>query len=224
MGAIVSDFKSLPADDDPNRQKAYAGVYEDLEALGLDRPATASDVITRAALLAHLQAQAGAIIKAELAADPEGLYTGGPTNAQLAQRLVQDYQPANAAIRLPGSHDTGYRIVAGSTTTGLVAVKNPELTDPGFTTIERLRAGGVRFRQTAADPALRGAVMTIRFVASDNTLTLDAALPGAPAVGDVFDIGILRPARLNGRLNQLLRRLPYAPNVLTAADVAGAKV
>lgn len=222
MGAIVSDFEALPADDDANRQAAYAGVYEDLEALELPLPAQPSNVITRAQLLAHLRAQAGALIKAELTADPDGRNYSA-NDAAAAVELAADYVPGQVS-RFPGSHPTGYRVAAGSTDTGLVVVQSPGGGAPGLDTIAGLARGLIRFRLTAATVANRGAIMTIKAVTAANTFTLDAPLPGAPTVGDILDIGLVRPARLPGRLCQILRRFPFAPNALTPADVAAAKV
>jgi len=96
MGAIVSDFPSLPADADPNRAARYAGVYSDLAVRGLSIPVTASDAITRAALLAHLQTLAGVIIKAELQADPQALYSGAATDALKATAISDGYTKVDA--------------------------------------------------------------------------------------------------------------------------------
>lgn len=227
MGAIVSDFPDLPADgatpaEIAARQRAYAGVYEDLVELGIPVPAQAADVITRAQLLAHLQAQAGALIKAELAGDPDGRgYSAGAAAA--ADELVADYVPGNV-VRLPASHPTGYRCAAGSTDTGLVLVQSPGGGAPGLLAVKGLASAMIRFRLTAGTVANRGQVMTIKAVPNDTTITLDAPLPGVPTVGDILDVGLVRPRRLPGRLGQILRRFPYAPNALTAADVTAAKV
>lgn len=227
MGAIVSDFEGLPADgatpgEIAARQRAYAGVYEDLAALGLPVPVQASNVVTRAQLLAHLQAQAGALIKAELAGDPEARGYGAGDAAD-AVTLAADFVPGGVA-RFPGSNATGYRVAAGSTDTGLVLVLNPGGGAPGLLAVSGLANGMLRFRQTATTVANRGAVMTIKAVPNDTTITLDAPLPGVPTVGDVLDCGLVRPTRLPGRLGVILRRLPYSPNIITAADVAAAKV
>jgi len=228
MGKIVSDFKGLPPDgatpeEIAFRQRAFAGVYEDLEALELARPVTPSNVITRAALLDHLQTLAGAIIKAELDGDPDGRGYGGASDAVNADAIAADYVPGQV-VRFPGSHPTGYRVAAGSTDTGLVLVQSPGGGAPGLLAIAGLARGMIRFRLTAATVANRGAVMTIKAVPLDNTITLDAPLPGVPTVGDILDVGLVRPSRLPGRLCQILRRFPFAPNALTPADITAAKV
>jgi hypothetical protein len=222
MGQVTFDFPGLPADAAPSRATVYAAVYADLTAKGFAVPGIAANVITRAQLLAHLQTLAGQLIKDELNNDPEQLYTGGPTNAQLANILTGDFVPL-VARRLQAANVTGYRVVAGTTLTGLVLVQNPSLADPAFLSVPGIDAALVRFRQTATDPLLRGATMSIKLAAANNTLTLDAPLPVVPTVGDILDVGTIRAARLAGRYCQVMS-LPFAPNSLTAANVAEAKV
>lgn len=225
MGSLTSDFPQLPQDGDSNRAKIYALVYSDLLALGLPVPAQTSDVVTRAQLLAHLQAQAGAIIKAELTGDPDSVgYAGAPDDATRAQLISNAFVLATAR-RWPGSSLTGYQVAAGSTTTGLVVVTNPGLGAPGLLALNGLvGAGSIRFRASAAAALNRGVVMPIQSTPLDNSLTFAVPLPAAPVVGDIFDIGLTVPPRQAAKLNQLLARFPFAPNVLTPADVTSAKV
>lgn len=228
MGAIVQDFPSLPVDAAPDRVATFTLVYAELVARGFAVPAQAPNVVTRAQLLAHLQGIVGELVKQELAGDPDGIdYGSAADDGARAVLLCRAYEPAGR--RYPGSHPTGYRIVAGSTASGLVLATNPGAANPGFLApaLSGLAgAGVVRFRKTAAVTVVanRGAFMSILNVASDNTLVMAAPYPAAPAVGDICDIGILSAPQLPPRLNQLLRRIPFAPNELTAADVTAAKV
>lgn len=104
MGSLVSDFPGLPADDAPNRTQSYAGVYADLQRLAIARPAQPSDKITRAELLAHLQAAAGAIIKDEITSDPEGLGLFVAPDATKRTLLNGGYLVA-VAKPLPGQNE-----------------------------------------------------------------------------------------------------------------------
>lgn len=235
MGSIVSDFPQLLLETDPNRYQrnkagtivadSYQQVYDDLTALGLPVPAQAVGVVTRAQLVAHLQAQAGALIKAELNGDPDNIgYAGAPDDATRAQLLCNAYILATAR-RWPGSSLTGYQAAAGSTATGLVVVTNPGLGAPGLLSLNGLAgAASIRFRASAATVANRGVVMPIQIVPTDTTLTFAAPLPGVPTVGDIFDLGLTIPPRQAAKLSQILARFPFAPNLLTAADITAAKV
>lgn len=228
MGAIVQDFPSLPADAAPERVAVFAAVYSDLQSRGFALPVQAANVVTRAQLLAHLQGIVGELVKQELAGDPDSVdYASAADDGARAVLLCKSYEPSGR--RFPGSHPTGYRIVAGSTVSGLVLATNPGAANPGFLAPALAGLAGaavVRFRKTAAVTVVanRGAFMSVLNVASDNTLVMAAPYPAAPAVGDICDVGILSAPQLPGRLNQLLRRIPFAPNELTAADVTAAKV
>lgn len=224
MGAIVSDFPSLPLDADPQRVAAYTAAYADLTRLGLAVPAQAANVVTRAQFLAHLQGLAGAIIKAELAGDPDGVYTGGPTDAQLAQLIASPYT-LGGVRRFPGSNATGYQVAAGSTVAGLVLVLNPGLGPPGLLALSGLQGAGlVRFRATAATVANRGQFTAVQLVPSDTAITLATPMPGVPTVGDICDLGLVAAPQQRPRLNQVLAGLPWSPNLLTTADITAAKV
>lgn len=224
MGAILYDFPSLPADNDPEKTRLYAGVYADLQALGLPVPAAAPAVISRAALVAHLQAQAGELIKGELTADPDGVYTGGPDDTELARRISNDYVPPQAR-RFPGSHPSGYVVQAGSTANVITLLQNPGLGNPGFLGMNGLSpAVALRFRNNVAAVANRGAHMRLLSVNADTVLALEAPFPAVPVVGDICDLGFALPERLPARLGQILRRFPYGPNALTRDDVTAAKV
>lgn len=65
MGAIKSDFSSLPTDKDPARVAAFEGVAREFKARKVAFPVAN----TRAAVLAQLQTVAGALIKLELDED-----------------------------------------------------------------------------------------------------------------------------------------------------------
>lgn len=224
MGAIVSDFPNLPADA-PGQAGLFQKVYDDLTALGIALPAQAANVATRAQVLAHLQAQAGALIKAELAGDPDGVGFGGAADdAARATLLCGPYVLATAR-RYPNSSLTGYQAIAGSTVAGLVVGLNPGLGNPTLLSLSGAAgAAAIRFRQTAATVANRGVIVPVQLVPTDTTLTLAVPLPGVPTVGDIFDIGLVTPPQQMARLAQILRRFPYAPNLLTPADVTAAKV
>lgn len=223
MGAIVSDFPQLPADA-PGQAGVYAKVYDDLTVLGLALPAQQPNVVTRAQLLAHLQALAGAIIKAELAGDPDGVGFGAASDAQAATLICNPYI-LGTSRRFPNSSLTGYQAIAGSTAAGIVAGLNPGLGNPLLLAVSGLAgAGAIRFRQSAATVANRGVVLPIQIVPTDTTLTLAVPLPGVPTVGDIFDIGLVAPPQQPPRLHQILRRFPYLPNLLTPADITAAKV
>jgi hypothetical protein len=223
MGAIVSDFVGLPADV-PGQAGLYQKAYDDLTALGIPLPAQLANVITRAQLLAHLQAQAGALIKAELAGDPDGVGFGAATDAQAAVLISNPYV-LGGVRRFPNSNATGYQAAAGSTAAGLVVVTNPALANPLLLALSGLPGAGMaRFRNSAATVANRGVIVPVQFVPTDTTLTVAVPFPGVPTVGDIFDLGLINPAQLPPRLSQILRRFPYAPNILTTADVTAAKV
>jgi hypothetical protein len=227
MGAILSDFPSLPLDAAPDRVAIYTRIYAELTALGLAVPGTGAGAITRAALLLHLQGLVGQIVKDELLANPETLDYAG-TDAATAVEVNRPYTPPNGR-RWPGSNLTGYRTIAGSTLLGLVAETNPGGLDPGFTGVifEGLANANavIRFRQTTATVVLRGVGRLIVLAAASNQLNLAGPLPAIPAVGDVFDVGQVHPSIvLPPRLNQIWRRIPCTPNTLTAADVTAAKV
>jgi hypothetical protein len=223
MGAIVSDLPQLPGDADPDRVRLYTGIYADLTALGLALPAQAANAVTRAQLLAHLQGIIGAAVKAELAGDPDGVgYAGG--DAAKAVAIATSYV-LGGVRRFPGTNLTGYQVAAGSTVAGVAALTNPGLANPAFLSVNGLAlVGAIRFRLTAATVANRGVVMPILAAPTDNTLTFSAPLPGAPTVGDIFDIGLAVPPRQAARLNQILARIPHAPNALTVADITAAQV
>lgn len=243
MGAITSDFPSLPVeaaslptgDPDPvvaaaqlkaknARLVEYANVYADLVRIGQAVPAQASNVVTRAQLLAHLQGLAGAIIKADLLADPDATY-GGNTDAQIAAAIDKPYV-LGGVHRIPGSSPTGYQVAAGSTVGGLVLVTNPGLAAPGLLALNLPGVALVRFRAGAAVAQVlnRGVFMPVLLTPLDNTITLSAPLPGLPTVGDVCDLGFVTPAQQGGRLGRILVGLPFVPNVLTTADITAAKV
>ena len=223
MGAIVSDFPQLPPDV-AGQAGLYQKVYDDLTALGIALPAQLANVVTRAQLLAHLQAQAGAIIKAELAGDPDGVGFGAATDAQAATLICSPYILATSR-RFPNSNLTGYQAIAGSTAAGVVAGLNPGLGNPLLLAVSGLAgAGALRSRQSAATVANRGVVLPIQLVPTDTTLTLAVPLPGIPTVGDIFDLGLIAPPLQSPRLHQILKRFPYLPNLLTTADITAAKV
>lgn len=226
MGAIVSNFPQLPADADPNRVAVYAAVYSDLTRLGLALPATPANAITRADLLAHLQGLVGQIIKDELTNNPEVLDYAG-TDANTANEINRPYQPPSGR-RWPGSNQTGYRTIVGSTLLGLSAELNPGGGDPGFLgpvfSDVVPSQGVIRFRLATTTVALRGQARIITLVPASNQLALSNPLPVIPPAGEIFDIGQVHPTIvLPPRFGQI-SRVPFCPNALTAADIAAAKL
>lgn len=228
MAAIVSDFPQLAQDADPNRVAIYTGVYADLTALGLAVPATPANVITRAALLLHLQTLAGQIVNDELTTDPdERDYAGAANDAARASLINAPFLPAFLR-RFPG---TGvYRTTAGSTDTSLTLVETPGATDPGFTTIPGLAANinnlVLRFGPLTTTVALRGVFRRVTAIAADNILTLQPAnpLPVAPGLLDICRVGLARNlGTLRARLSAITVRLPFCPNDMTAADITAAQ-
>lgn len=225
MGAITSDFPSLPQDADPRRVYEYTQAYKSLTEQGLALPAQSVATVTRAQLLAHLQALAGTVIRAELDSDPEARGYSGDTNAQAAARIVAPFAPV-AIRRFPRTSQTGYELIAGSTTGALVATVvggaaalfTTSLVDEGIVSTDAI----IRFRANTTTVGLRGRMFRLVDVLAADTLAQAPLLPVLPAVGDVFDIVQTRLAQLPPRLGQFLR-IPYAPNVLTAADIAGAR-
>lgn len=76
MAKLTSDFPLLPDDAAPDRYLVYAFVYEQLTSLGLPVPTTPAAAITRAELLAHLQKEAGKLLKEELKKTVKPDYSG----------------------------------------------------------------------------------------------------------------------------------------------------
>jgi hypothetical protein len=226
MGSLVSDFPSLPPDADPRRIEQYQRAYGALSHLGLPLPAPAPETVTRAVLLAHLQAQAGAIIKAELAGNPDGVDYAG-SDAATAVNIGVAYALLNGQ-RWPGANLTGYQTAVGTTALGLVVLTNPGLADPLLlgAAFAGLAAGNglIRFRLVTGTVALRGVIRQIATVPATNQLGLATPLPAVAAVGDVFDIGLVAPPLNICRVSQVLRGFPFAPNALTAADITAAKL
>jgi hypothetical protein len=226
MGAIVNGFDNLPADADPNRAALYARVYADLTALGLTLPAQTADTITRAQLVAHLRALAGQLVKDELTNDPEGRGYGPLTNAQVAAILHEEFAETTPQ-RLDGSHATGYRVVAPVDARIIMLERNPGGGAPGFDTF-MVKNGNVvtaylRFRNSATTVANRQVFRRVDVLQNGNGLVMTSPFPGVPAVGDICDLGHPNLRPIAGRLARVLRRFPYAPNALDAADVAGAR-
>lgn len=228
MGSLTSDFPALPLDADPDRVSLYAKVYADLVAQGIALPAQASNIITRAQLLAHLQAVAGAIIKAELDNDPEARGYGGAADDDSRAILLRSEFAPNVASRWPGASALGYSVVA-STTAGLQATIAGGGA-PGFDALLNNPLTGtfptvyLRFRNTTPTVALRGKFVRIDSVPAADQLAFAVQAPGAPPAGNIFDIGFIRPTTLPPRIALLLRGIPYCPNLLDAADIASAKV
>lgn len=226
MGAIISDFPSLPQDANPHRVQHFQQCYATLLGLGLTLPLQPASTVTRAQLLAHLQVLAGQIIKDELTNNPDSVDYAG-TNAATADNIGKAYATPQGR-RWPGSHPTGYQVAAGSTALGLVLLTNPGLVDPGFlgAAFADLPAGNgvIRFRNTTATVALQGRVRQITLVVASGQIGLAGPLPVIPAVGDVLDLGLTSPPLNVARISQILRGFPFAPNALTTADIAAAKL
>lgn len=207
MGALTSDFPNLPADADPNRAALYAKVYADLTTLGLALPGTASSLITRAALLAHLQGIAGQLIKDDLANDTAGLDFAG-ADASLRNQMCQNIDPnVNGIV---------YTLIAVSTTTVITFVGG------GFDLIPNLVGASIKWKRNTPTVALQSVVADILSVTS-NSITLNAALPTIASIGDKFKL-IDKRYKRRTRINELTVGLPYCPNDLTTADITAAKV
>ena len=226
MGAITSDFPNLPQDGDARRIRKYDNVYATLAGLGLSVPAQPADVITRAQLLAHLQGLVGQLVATEISNDPESLGYSGFTDEQIADAMHIEF-PANVPNPLPLSNPLGYTITA-ATINGMQA----EVTgggDPGFDALKDSLAGIIRqavyarFRNDTLTPVLRGQFVRLDDAPSSNQVTFAVAAPGVPPVGNTFDLSLFKPLRLPPRMLVLLTRIPYCPNRLTAADIAGAR-
>jgi hypothetical protein len=207
MGNITSDFTLLPADADPNRVALYANIYADLTALGLGVPVTASNVITRANLLAFLQRVVGQLIKDELSNDPAILdYTGG--DASLRNQVCANLEP--------NLNNTTYMLAAVSTTTVIT------LTGANFHLIPILVGASVKFKRNTPSVALQSVTAEVLSVLPDS-ITLVTALPVSAAIGDRFKF-IDKRIKRRARLNELTVGIPHCPNDLTTADITAAKV
>ena len=93
MGAIVSDFPSLPGVNDADWIANYQACFSQLQAMGLATPPTPPDLTTRPVLLACLQGHAGDFIKAEVQNDPEGIGYAGMTNAEICEAIQKPRFP-----------------------------------------------------------------------------------------------------------------------------------
>jgi hypothetical protein len=87
-----------------------------------------------------------------------------------------------------------------------------------------LKGKAARFRNSTTTVALQGASFVIDATDAD-TITLIGAGLTTPAVpGDTLVVEDTDPTAFANRLHQILRRIPHAPNVVTTADVANAKL
>lgn len=228
MGSIVSDFPSLPSDAHPDRVRIYTKAYGALALRGLALPGTPAASITRAAFLAHLQALVGQLIKDEITNDIEARGYSGQSDAQLVVLMRSTFAVVNPA-RLAGADPAGY-VVTASTSNGMqatvvggaVANFNTLMLEP----VSGLLKGAIyaRFRMNTTTPVLRGRLVRLDGAPAVDQLTFAGQQPGAPPVGNVFDIGTFRPNELPARFHAVLIGIPFCPNELSAADIAGAKV
>lgn len=93
MGAMVSDFPALPQDEDEDRATGFGAVYAQFKARNVPLPQEDPTKVKRATVLGLLQTVGGALIKAELAADParpedKRLYEG-KNDEQVAEAMNQ---------------------------------------------------------------------------------------------------------------------------------------
>lgn len=90
MAKIAAPFAQLPDRTDPNWPAAYAAVYAQLTAMGLELPAMPATDISRADLEAHLQKLAGQLLKAELKKTDHPNYSGMTDDEQWARLHMND--------------------------------------------------------------------------------------------------------------------------------------
>lgn len=88
MGAIVSDFGSLPEAGHPD----YHACFRQLQAMQLSSPATSPETTARPDLLACLQQHAGEKLHAEILDDPTGAGYADKTTTEIAV-LVRSFHP-----------------------------------------------------------------------------------------------------------------------------------
>jgi hypothetical protein len=220
MGAILSDLTELPSAEGAELRRAYRKIYDELADLSETPPANPDSSIAPSQLKAALQAVIGRRIKDEIANDPLNLNYAGKTDAQQAAILNDPFSLLGRRIH------------------GLQAM---EIIDPLSSTVLKVqRSGGgavdlrpfgtnlngkaVRFRNNTTTVALRGATFAIASTNGDTITLVDPGLTTPAVIGDVLVIEETDPTVFASRLHQILRRIPHAPNVVTAADVANAKL
>lgn len=99
MGAIVSDFGSLPSPGDPGWLENYQACFLQLHDMKLSAPTTAPENTSRADLLACLQGHAGDMLKTEINTDPAGAGYAGKSTAEITD-LVQTFRVGDGPPRL----------------------------------------------------------------------------------------------------------------------------
>lgn len=227
MGAITSDFVNLPADDNPRRVLKYERVYAWLTAKGHALPAQPHDTITRAQLLAHMRALAGQLVADELTTDPENRGYGGGTNQDDADALRAVYEPP-IPRKLNGSNLQGYRTKAASTDMVLVAERWQNGNNPDFVNVtapngEEIRGVFIKFHPNTSNVALRGKRFKLDLATDSETLAFARRIPINVDAGERFFLAAHRREVRTARVFEVLKTMPYAPNELTADDVAGAR-
>ena len=240
MGAIAYSYPSIPeVNNDPQagpivteayKNNIFARIYKRLQDLGLSIPATASDAISRADLITHLQVEAGALVRSELDTDPLERGYAGLNDADAAVAINQPFvtDSDEKARKLPLANRQGYRTLAGSSDVVLVCELRPSGGDPDFTTW--LAPAGVldqnafvRFRRNTPTVALRGEQAKVQAVTNSSTIAIGSALSVAPGNNDRFDVVFATPDVNEPRVVTVLLKFPGGPNALTAQDIAGAR-
>lgn len=221
MGALTSSFVNLP-NETIGHAGTYALVYAALVTLGRAVPATPANTITRSALEAHLQTEAGVIVRSELDSDPEDRGYAGQTDADTAD-LINSPHPPKASLIFPGAEADGYVVSGGSSVLGVTATKFVGGGNADFNTLGVAGFSFCRFKNNTTTVGLRGAFQLILAAPSTNTLNFAAEFEAIPVNGDRFELFVIRNPELPARSFLILEDFPYAPNELTAADIGGAR-
>jgi hypothetical protein len=220
MGAILSDLTELPAAEGPETRKLYRRIYDELAELSEAPPAQPDNTITPAQLKAALQAVIGQRIKDEIANDPRNLNYAGKTDVQQAAIL-------NDPFSLLGKRIQGIPILAIIAPLSNTVLKVQRSGGGAVDLLPfglNLKGKAVRFRGNTTTVALAGVSFVIDATNGD-TITLAGVGLTTPAVlGDTLIVEETDPTVFANRLHQILRRIPHAPNVVTTADVANAKL
>lgn len=228
MGSIKSDFAQLPEDSAAGRPRVIEKTYAALSARGISQPTKPAAAITRRELQSHLQSVVGEILKNELLTDPYWRGYASMTDEEAAIAINSPFAPTGDEIpglRFPQSHDTGYRTTDGGKGI-LTAVTDPEAEGPRFDLLltrmgVMIQDAFVRFRLATPDPALQGRCFKIQSVLGD----FDLAISGRTEIraGEIFDIGNAYATTIPPRVATLLLGIPFAPNAITAEDIAEAR-
>ncbi len=204
--------RSSGRDQPPTRIRVYRRLSDDLEAVGEPAlPANATAAQARQAIAVAI----GKALKAEIDNDPEARGYAGKTDQEIADLMNGPFLKA-----VGESAKTSFLTVtniAGDVLT-VVAENAAPLTLGQLD----MRGAVLRFIPGAVTAALQNQSFAIT-AATDTTLTVPG-LPAPPVAGD-FGV-VVAPVRraLRPATPRALRRIPHAPNIVTAADIAAAKV